>query len=396
MPSTIDEIRTPVATQPEPAPVRARPRTRKPVTPAWRECSLTRTAELEALLAHLCRKCPELGADPLAKAAAEHLTLARDAVAGGIRPWASLHGSTIERARSNQDAAEANLLRISPPEYLIGQLPSLLSHVQGHLAATDPRRQQFERIAARLGVPPQPGPARAAPERTVTEDERGTIISAVRAASSESLRGQQRVRSFRNVLLVTAGALALIALGIAVIGFLSPQAIPLCFQPEKSGQTVVVCPTGQSQVLPTGEQTGPVADIDDAVKNTASPQDLFVIEAIGLAAAAVAAAAALRGIRGSSEPYGLPAALALLKLPLGALTAVLGLLLMRGQFVPGLTALDTTGQILAWGLVFGYGQQLFTSLVDRQAHTVLNAVRGGGERKSAPAENAGRQEQHAA
>jgi hypothetical protein len=91
----------------------------------------------------------------------------------------------------------------------------------------------------------------------------------------------------------------------------------------------------------------------------------------------VAAAAAIRGIRGSSEPHNLPVALALLKLPTGALTAVLGLLLMRGQFIPGLTALDSSAQILAWALVFGYGQQLFTRLVDQQAHTVLDRVRGG-------------------
>ena len=58
--------------------------------------------------------------------------------------------------------------------------------------------------------------------------------------------------------------------------------------------------------------------------------------------------------------------------------AVLGLLLMRGQFIPGLTALDSSAQILAWALVFGYGQQLFTRLVDQQAHTVLDRVRGGG------------------
>ena len=50
---------------------------------------------------------------------------------------------------------------------------------------------------------------------------------------------------------------------------------------------------------------------------------------------------------------------------------------MRGQFVPGLTALDTSAQILAWALVFGYAQQLFTRLVDQQAHTVLNSVRSG-------------------
>lgn len=59
----------------------------------------------------------------------------------------------------------------------------------------------------------------------------------------------------------------------------------------------------------------------------------LIVEGLGLIAAAVAAAAAVRRIRGSSEPHGLPVALALLKLPTGAVTAVLGLLLMRGGFV---------------------------------------------------------------
>ena len=68
-------------------------------------------------------------------------------------------------------------------------------------------------------------------------------------------------------------------------------------------------------------------------------------------------------------------ALATLKLPMGAVTAFLGLLLMRGQFVPGLSALDTSAQILAWALVFGYAQQLFTRFVDQQAHSVLDNVR---------------------
>jgi hypothetical protein len=48
---------------------------------------------------------------------------------------------------------------------------------------------------------------------------------------------------------------------------------------------------------------------------------------------------------------------------------------MRGQFVPGLSALDTSAQILAWALVFGYAQQLFTRFVDQQAHSVLDNVR---------------------
>jgi hypothetical protein len=55
---------------------------------------------------------------------------------------------------------------------------------------------------------------------------------------------------------------------------------------------------------------------------------------------------------------------------------VLGLVLMRGGFVPGLTALDTTPQIIAWAVVFGASQQLFTGMVDRQAQTVLESVGG--------------------
>ena len=115
-------------------------------------------------------------------------------------------------------------------------------------------------------------------------------------------------------------------------------------------------------------------DIDDVVAKTAKKWDLLVVELVGLTAAAIAAAAAIKNIKGSSDRYGLPVALAALKLPTGAITAFLGLLLMRGQFVPGLSALDTSAQILAWALVFGYAQQLFTRLVDQQGQTMLNSV----------------------
>lgn len=95
---------------------------------------------------------------------------------------------------------------------------------------------------------------------------------------------------------------------------------------------------------------------------------------MGLLAAGLAGAFALRQIHGTSTPYGLPVAAAVLKLPTGALTAVLGLLLMRGGFVPGLSALDTSAQIIAWAIVFGYSQQLLTRFVDEQANTVLRNV----------------------
>jgi hypothetical protein len=55
---------------------------------------------------------------------------------------------------------------------------------------------------------------------------------------------------------------------------------------------------------------------------------------------------------------------------------------MRGQFVPGLSALDTSAQILAWALVFGYAQQLFTRLVDQQGQTALDSAGGASKAPS--------------
>jgi hypothetical protein len=258
----------------------------------------------------------------------------------------------------------------------------LLRHVQVHLTPNDPRRQEFERIAQSVGIkdPDHPllqqhvGEQDLGDKKKKVDEESGKVVSTVRGASSAALREQLQVRSFRNMLVATIIAMTVLAVSVAFIGFRSPTMIPLCFAPEEAGRAVIVCPTAHSASLAAGPQSGPA--IDNAIKNTAKRGDLFLVEFVGLTAAAMAAAAAVRGIRGSSEPYGLPLALAVLKLPTGAITALLGLLLMRGQFVPGLSALDTSAQILAWALVFGYAQQLFTRLIDQQAHNVLNSVRG--------------------
>jgi hypothetical protein len=373
-----------------------------PVSVAWREGTLTRAKELESLCAWVVAGNPGGNAKVLAEGAIPgHLEAARQAARGDkLDPRKRLrlfrNGPLIERAMSNLDAAEAQLLNIAPAEYVLGQLPCLLRHVQVHLVRTDPRRQELERIARRLGVkdPDHPLVPTAkdgdlADRKKIVDEERGRIVTAVRAAGSAALREQLRVRSFRNVLVATTLAMTLLATIVALVGLFSPTTIPLCFAPEESGQAVVVCPTAQSQPFSTTQSSdaqppAQAGDIDDFVRQTAGRQDLLVVELVGLTAAAVAAAGAIRGIRGSSERYGLPVVLAALKLPTGAITAFLGLLLMRGQFVPGLSALDTSAQILAWALVFGYAQQLFTRLVDQQGQSVLESVRGADKLQPEP------------
>jgi hypothetical protein len=360
-----------------------------PVSVAWCESTLTRAYELGALCDWMVARESRDGDCALVIAIKRHLAAAREAALGKkLDPYKRFrifrNGPLIERARSNLDAAEAQLLNLAPPDYILGQMPSLLRHVQRHLRPTDPGRQEFERIARSLDIndPEHPLPQNDEEQDLETiKKARGKIVTTVRAASSEALRVNVRLRSFRNVVVVTTVLLAVLAVGVAVTGFLSPTLVPLCFAPEESGKAVVVCPTGQSDPF-TRSQAGlpaqegaKVRDTDEVVADTAKRQDLMVVELVGLTAAAIAAAAAIRNIKGSSERYGLPVALAALKLPTGAITAFLGLLLMRGQFVPGLNALDTTAQILAWALVFGFAQELFTRLVDQQGQTVLNSVR---------------------
>lgn len=366
-----------------------------PVRVAWREGTLTRITELEALCAWLSTCRPVENHQALIDATRRHLDAAAEAAqAAKLNPpkyWRRPRsGALIERAMSNLDAAEADLLNLAPADYVLGQMPCLLRHVQCHLTALDPRRQEFERIAERVGILDVDNPLlhnsrdllpTKNDQLKTVEEERPKIIGIVRGASSAALREQVRLRSFRNVVVVTSILMAVLAIGIAITGFIRPTLIPMCFAPEAAGEAVVVCPTGQSPpFVPAGGQSQDgiqTEDIDDVVKATAQGADLMVVELVGLTAAAIATATAIRRIKGSSERYGLPVALAALKLPTGAITAFLGLLLMRGQFIPGLSALDTSAQILAWALVFGYAQQLFTRLVDQQGQTVLDNVRGG-------------------
>jgi hypothetical protein len=392
-----------------------------PARMSWREGSRTRADELSALSTWIET---DFGTRPPGFAAL-HLAIrghleAVHAVAVSPRGFIG-RGAKLERAISNLDAAEAHLLRVAPAAYVLGQMPSVLNHVQRHLQPGDPRRREVEAIAKQLGVnepgpsPPWPAlppvlgesvkPSRwrakrrggkvpvqspvpvqlLAPLLRIVDEQRGQIVSAMRAAGSAALREQNRLRSFRNVVVVTAAAMFVVAVVLGLIGLISPNTIPLCFAPEEGGQTRVVCPTEQSGPVATPgslpEELAsfivPRPDIDTIVRATVAGQDILVVEVIGLTAAGISAASAIRQMRGSSEPYGVPIALALLKLPTGAVTAFLGLLLMRGQFVPGLSALDTSAQILAWAGIFGYAQQLFTRLVDQQAHSVLDDVRGG-------------------
>jgi hypothetical protein len=340
-------------------------------TRAWREEALARAAEIQALSDWMDeleepRGETDPGADTrLAEAIRSHIAAVQKAATGG-RP--RMHTSArLARATSNIHAAETDLLRRAPERFLRGELPSMDAHVRRHLPADDPRRVRIEDIARR---DLDNGNVHGA----LDPRDRESIIAAMRAASSAAAREQQRVRSFSAIISWASALLFVIAGLVALLGILRPQLLALCFEPQPTPTEppMLVCPTGQS-LLPNGDGSS-VADIDATVEGTVSKWDVPLIEFIGMVAAGVTGAVALRRIQGTATPFTVPVVLNILKLPTGALTAVLGLMLMRGGFVPGLTALDNTPQIIAWAVIFGASQQLFTGMVDRQAASVLGAT----------------------
>jgi hypothetical protein len=251
-----------------------------------------------------------------------------------FKEWIS--GSRVQSVDATLNAAEVTLLRLAPDNFLRSELPVLVDDAKERLPDKDSRLVRLTKVAAA---------AADAPNHEFTVQERAEIVSAVDAAKKALLRAQARLRSFRNVVLIATGMAALMAVAVALIGLFAPDTLPLCYTPDQG----TVCPASG----------GP------------RPADSLLVEFAGVLGATISAVFALRKVRGSADPYSLAIAQALLKLPTGALTAFLGLLLIKAGFVPGLSALDTSAQILAWAVVLGYSQELFTHWVDKQAQSVL-------------------------
>jgi hypothetical protein len=250
-------------------------------------------------------------------------------------------GTDIEAAFGHLHRAEAEAVRLYGDDEVDAEVPAALSRVELALHRDDPIRL----AARRLETMPN-GPARRTWLRRVVE-----------AGHQASDRQHTRVRNLRNVLLVTALLITVLDVLFGVVAFVRPGNIPLCFGGPPAA-TPLACPTG------------------DGPGQSPAGWDLIVVALLGLLGGSLSAAVSIRSMRGTATPYDIPVCLALLKVPTGALTAVGALIAIRGQFVPGLSALDSQEQILAYALVFGYAQQLLTGLIDRRAREVLDNLAG--------------------
>jgi hypothetical protein len=94
---------------------------------------------------------------------------------------------------------------------------------------------------------------------------------------------------------------------------------------------------------------------------------------IGALAGAATSVLPLVGAQKPTGPYGIAGAQAVLKIPAGALSALLAaIVLQNGLITPNG---PTSGQIFVYAVVFGFSQQALTGLVDKQAGAVAGASR---------------------
>jgi hypothetical protein len=260
---------------------------------------------------------------------------------GLVARW---RGTSIGLAYQSLHAAEVLLAPLMTDEQIDAVVPSVVNRVRTVLDPADPRRVAIDQLPQRVAN-------RAPGSRTALQQAMNIGYDAGDAM-------HVRVRNFRNLLITSAVLIILLMAGLVWVVALHPEAMPMCFAKGTTEATsqnarLTICPSGAAH--PTGG-------------------DMLIVTGLGLLGGALAAAFSIRNVRGTSTPYDVPIALALLKPPLGALTAVTSILLLGGDFVPGLSQLDSQRQILAYALVFGYAQQLVSRLIDDQGHSILNSL----------------------
>jgi hypothetical protein len=264
----------------------------------------------------------------------------------------------VEQAYRNLHSAKIFLVDLLPSPEIAVLAPEVCARMAAVLDRNDPRRTEAEKAL----------------QSTDPAVVRIALKQALEVSYDAADEQYVRLRNFRNIVLATAATMAVFVILILSAVASSPDAIPLCFEPSVTGSSAAA-QSGDGAGR-TGPQGAPPQVCPSGDRQMPTRGDVLILAGLGAVGGGLSALLAIRNLRGTSTPYGVTMALAVLKVPSGALIALIGMLLLAGGFVPGLSNLDSQRQILAYALVFGYAQQLITRLADAQAQTILNRLPG--------------------
>lgn len=219
------------------------------------------------------------------------------------------------------DAEQAMTALTSEPD-LRAALPDLRSAVTAYLTDPSPAAHVLDQIIA----------GDAVLDRSAVREIRRTV-------GESRVEAMAHVKNFQNKLLILSAVLTSGLAVVMIVQALDPTRIPLA-----------------------------------TTSQGARPWDAFevmILGAVGGAVAALIAAARQRGYRG---PYALGLTQSLLKLPAGAATALVGVLLLQNGLI-GVLGPQSDGKALAYAALFGYAQQMGTRLLDQAGEQVIQAAR---------------------
>ncbi|WP_156893353.1 hypothetical protein [Actinokineospora enzanensis] len=242
-----------------------------------------------------------------------------------LRRWYS--GSSIERAWRAIHLAEELLVSSAPD--LPGRLPYVRGVVGRKLDEKNPHWQALD-----------PTTFDGLDDAT----QRVMVLSALRAAHSVTDDAAAAVRSLRNRIILFGLLLLAVNLTIGWLTALHERMLPLCL-----GQgTALVCPTGGS---------------------APSSGDVWWLQLMGVLGASIAVVVLLLRSKPSVVPYSLTPYQALVKIMLGAILAVVGVLVLRTGLLHD--PIGNHAALLLFALVLGYSQEVGTRLLDNFADQVV-------------------------
>ncbi len=228
----------------------------------------------------------------------------------------------------------------------------------------------------------------------LTTEDRHLFRAAARAVNDAQLSIASSSHNYRNALTVAIFVLtgaALLLPGLAAKGDASLVVLrQVTAHPNVATAVPTGAATGAAPVTvpspPTPATLAPGTGATIAVTTTAgtpSSREVATIELWGVLGALVGAVAGLRNLRGSTQPLGLQLALIALKIPTGALTAVVGVVLLQAALTPTTQPVEDA-KLAAVAVIFGAAQEALTAFVDRSAGTLLDKGKTLAEKTTQP------------
>jgi hypothetical protein len=305
------------------------------------------------------------------------------------RHW---HYTNVEAAFQTYHHARALAVKLYTERDVDMELPIAIAEAKARLAKNDPALARVEKLAIEKAANDKAADKKAANEKAAdkkADDEKSVderragleqLVSDNYDATDDAHRRLQR---FRNVIILLI--VGVVALMVCTTFFFAknPDWVPLCFdgdEPVPEGVVDIEPAPSADGATEGGDAVDPdtvesvvvttVCPTDEGVDLESKSEDVTAVALMGFLGGSFAAVVALRNLGSTTTPFQVPVVLAVLKSPTGALTAMAGLIAIRGNFVPGLSDLDSSEQILAYALVLGYAQQLATGFLDRRAKEI--------------------------